>query len=226
MARPDVHYASNGETTLAYAVTGDGPIDLILLLGGISHVEHLWEDPALARYFEGLARFTRLILMDRRGVGLSDPLTNEMTLDDEVGDVLAVLDAVDSTTAVINGYGWGGPVAMRFVRTHPERSRALWLYAAVAATFADASDPDLMRSADTIENDIDESIETWGTSIDLDQIAPSRAGDERLAEWFGRLRRFSGSPGSLRLLWKSTAQYDAPSGARTFYSLQVSQMTH
>ena len=208
MARPDVLYASNGETTLAYCVTGDGPVDLILLLGGISHVEFLWEEPALARYFEGLARFTRLILMDRRGVGLSDPLTHEMTLDDEVGDVLAVLDAVGSTEAVINGYGWGAPVAMRFVRAHPARSRALWLYAAVACAFAEAGDPDVMRTPDALELDIQQSIATWGTAIDLDLLAPSRADDEHLAEWFGRLRRFSGSPGSLRLLWRSTSQYD------------------
>ena len=209
MARPDVRYASNGETSLAYSVVGDGPVDLILLLGGISHVEHLWEEPTLARYLEGLAGFTRLIIMDRRGIGLSDPLTREITLDEEVGDVLAVLDAAGSTTAVVNGYGWGGTVAIRFARLHPERTKALWLYAAVACAFADASDPELIRDEVQIAGDIEESVSTWGTSTDLARLAPSRVDDERLHAWFARLRRLAVSPGSLRLLWRSTSQYDA-----------------
>lgn len=208
MARPDVLYARNGDTSLAYSMIGDGPIDLILLLGAISHVEHVWEEPTLARYLESLAAFTRLIIMDRRGVGLSDPLTQEVTLDEEVSDVLTVLDAAGSTSAVVNGYGWGGPVAIRFARLHPERTRALWLYAAVATTLADSADPDLIRDADTLERDIAETIEVWGTAADLATIAPSRADDKGLADWFARLRRLAVSPGALRLLWSSTSRYD------------------
>lgn len=208
MARPDVRYASNGDTTLAYSVSGSGPIDLILLSGGISHVEHVWEEPTLARYFEGLAGFTRLIMMDRRGVGLSDPLTKEVTLDEEVADVLAVLDAAGSASAVVNGYGWGGPVAIRFARLHPERTHSLWLYAAIATTLADAMDPDVIRDPDTLDRDIADTIAIWGTAADLATIAPSRADDERLGEWFARLRRLAVSPGALRLLWSSTSTYD------------------
>ncbi len=209
MARPDVLYARNGDISLAYSVIGDGPVDLILLLGGISHVEHLWEEPTLARYFEGLAGFTRLIIMDRRGIGLSDSLTREVTLDEEVADVLAVLDAAGSTKVVVNGYGWGGPVAIRFARVHADRTRALWLYAAVAATSADSADPEVIRDAATLERDINQTVEVWGTAADLATLAPSRADDKALADWFARLRRLAVSPGALRLLWSSTSRYDA-----------------
>lgn len=207
--RPDVQYAVNGDVSLAYCVVGDGPTDLILLLGGISHVDQLWEEPTLARYLERLAGFTRLIVMDRRGVGLSDPLTRMVTLDEEVEDVLTVLDAVGSTTAVVNGYGWGGPVAIRFARLHPERTQALWLYAAVARNSAEAGDPDLIRDEARLQRDIDETIESWGAPADLTLLAPSRVDDERLLDWFVRLRRMSASPGALRLLWASTSRYDA-----------------
>ena len=130
-------------------------------------MEHLWEEPTLARYLEGLAAFTRLIIMDRRGIGLSDPLTRVITLDEEVGDVLAVLDAAGSTTAVVNGYGWGGTVAIRFARLHPERTQALWLYAAVASALADSADPELIRDEEQLQRDIEDSVAIWGTSTEI-----------------------------------------------------------
>ena len=205
---PAIRYVRNGDVALAYQVLGDGPIDLVFLPSFLNNLEIAWESPLYARFLRRLASFSRLILMDRRGVGLSDPLTREVTLDEEVSDVLAVLDAAGSTSAVVNGYGWGGPVAIRFARRHPDRTKALWLYAAVATTLADSSDPEIIRDEATLERDIEQTISVWGTAADLGTVAPSRAGDERLAEWFGRLRRLAVSPGALRLLWSSTSRYD------------------
>ena len=119
MPAPEIRYAQHDGVTLAWTALGDGPVDLLVLLGGISHLEHLFDEPGLARYFERLSAFSRLILMDRRGVGLSDPVTETMTLDDECADVLAVLDAAGSERAVLNGYTWGGPVAIRVAARHP-----------------------------------------------------------------------------------------------------------
>jgi pimeloyl-ACP methyl ester carboxylesterase len=134
-------YAQNGETTLAWTSIGEGTTDILFLPGIISHVEHLLEEPGTAGFFERLASFGRVILMDRRGSGLSDPLDGSLTLADEVGDVIAVLDAVGSECAVLLGYLTGGPLAIKVGAERPERVRALVLYAAIAeSTTAPAPD--------------------------------------------------------------------------------------
>lgn len=209
MAPPPVRYAEHDGISLAWTEIGSGPIDILVLLGGLSHVEHLWEEPGLARYFERMAAFARVILVDRRGVGLSDPIAGELTLEDEVGDILAVLDAAGCERAVIYGYVWGGPLAIRIAARHPERARALILYASLATTRIAAADFDHELAPDERETEIAESLAGWGTAEILGDVAPSRAGDERLQEWFGRLTRLSSSPGAMRALWRSTARYDA-----------------
>ena len=142
MAAPDVRYAEHEGITLAWTAIGEGPVDILVLLGGFSHVEHLWDEPGLARYFERMATFSRVILMDRRGVGLSDPVSGPLTMDEECEDILAVLDAAGSRRAVPYGYTWGGPLAIRFAARHPDRARALVLYSALATTTIAASDFD------------------------------------------------------------------------------------
>ena len=101
---PRTRYARRGDTAIAYQVHGDGPIDLVFLAGVISHIEHLWEEPSLARLLDRQAEYSRLILMDRRGTGLSDPLGGPLALADEVDDLIAVLDAVGSDRAALHAY--------------------------------------------------------------------------------------------------------------------------
>jgi class 3 adenylate cyclase len=209
VAAPPVRYAEHDGTTIAWTEIGSGPIDILVVLGGFSHVEHLWDEPGLARYFERIATFSRVILMDRRGVGLSDPVTGPLTLEDECADVLAVLDAADSDRAVLYAYTWGGPLSIRFAARHPERTQALVLYAALASTRIAAADFDHEVGEDEREAEIDTSLAGWGGAGNIADFAPSRAGDERLASWFAKLTRLSSSPGAMRVLWRSTARYDA-----------------
>ena len=206
--RPEIRYARNGEVSLAWTSVGTGPVDMLVVLGGLSHIEHLWDEPGLSRFFEKFGRFARVILMDRRGVGLSDPVTDSLTLDQECEDIDAVLDAADSRRLVVYAYGWGGPPAIRYTVTRPDRVRALVLYAAVASGVAAFEDFGIERVADQIEDDIEATLSTWGTGDAIAQVAPSRVDDVRLRAWFGRLARLSQSPGAMRSLWRNTAYYD------------------
>jgi pimeloyl-ACP methyl ester carboxylesterase len=206
---PEVRYAEHDGTTIAWTQVGEGPIDVLCLLGGFSHVEWIWEEPGISRYFDRIAAFARVILMDRRGVGLSDPVGGPMTMDDECGDVLAVLDAAGSERPVVYGYTWGGALAIHFAARHPERARALILYAALANNRRATDDFDRVIGEQEREREISESLVDWGNGDNVDQFAPSRAGDERLKTWFAKLSRLSSSPGAMRTLWRSTGRYDA-----------------
>jgi len=206
--RPDVHYATNGEISLAWTTVGEGSVDVMMLLGGLSHIEHILEEPSLARFFDKLGLFSRVILMDRRGVGLSDPVSGSLTLDDECEDIDAVLAAAGSDRVVLYAYGWGGPPVVHYALTRPQRVRAIVLYAAVASGIAALEDFGIERAADQIEDDIAQTLSTWGTGDAIEVVAPSRVDDVRLRAWFGRLARLSQSPGAMRALWRNTAYYD------------------
>ena len=204
---PRTRYARRGETSIAYQVQGDGPLDLVFVAGVISHIEVLWEEPALARLFERQTEFARFILMDRRGTGLSDPLNGPLTLADEVGDLAAVLDAVGSERAALHAYSAAAPFAIQFAAEHPERTSALILYAGFARTTRTDDLPWLDTPA---ERDVRTRrlIETWGDGSLLDDLAPSAAGDERLREWLARLQRLSASPGGMAALTRMLGDVD------------------
>ena len=116
---PVTRYARSGEASIAYQVTGDGALDLLFMPGWISQIEQLWESPALRRWLERLAGFSRLILFDRRGSGLSDSVGEAYTLEQEARDALAVLDAVGSERAALFTYGLGGPVGALLAADRP-----------------------------------------------------------------------------------------------------------
>jgi class 3 adenylate cyclase len=203
----ETRYAQNGEASLAWTTVGEGPTDLLFLPGIISHVEHVWDDPGMAGFLERLCSFARVILMDRRGTGLSDPLDGALLLEDEVADVLAVMDAAGSDSAVLLGYLTGGPLAIKVAADRPERVRALVLYAAVARSLS-APGYDWANDAGERSAAFDRMVERWGTGAMLDEIAPSRAGDARLRAWLARLERLSSSPGELRRAARSATDFD------------------
>src|SRR5207244_1213359 len=116
------------DVNIAYQVFGEGPIDLVFVPGFISHVELIWEDPLLSRFFERLGSFARVIIFDKRGQGLSDPVTGAPILEERMDDVRAVIDAVCSERAAFLTISEGGPLAMMFAATYPERVSALILY--------------------------------------------------------------------------------------------------
>jgi pimeloyl-ACP methyl ester carboxylesterase len=122
---PETRYARSGDVNIAYQVVGDGPRDLVVVPGWISNIDVFWEEPRVARFFERLASFSRLILFDKRGTGLSDRVADMPNLETRMDDVRAVMDAVSSTQAALFGYSEGGPMCALFAATYPERTTAL-----------------------------------------------------------------------------------------------------
>jgi len=139
----ETRYARSGDTHIAYRVVGDGPIDMVLIADWFSHVEAAWDEPSLARSLERLGSFSRLLTFDKRGVGLSDPvpLTTLPTLEEWMDDVRAVMDGAGSSRAAVIGVGAGGPMAMMYASSHPERVSALVLINTYARLSRDADYP-------------------------------------------------------------------------------------
>src|ERR687898_3138420 len=118
MSTPPTQYAKSGDASIAYQVVGDGPIDVVLVLGFATHLELQWEAPPFARFFERTSSYSRLIIFDKRGTGLSDPVTEVPTLEQRVDDVRAVMDAAESERAVSYGISEGGPMSALFAASH------------------------------------------------------------------------------------------------------------
>lgn len=183
--------------TLAYRTIGTGNIDVVFVPGILSHLDVILEEPGLRRFFERMGSFCRLILFDRRGSGMSDPLPDEFTLEQEAEDLNIVLDAVGSERAALNGYTGGGALAAQYAVLYPERCRALIFYAPIIRTMAApgyewASKPEERRARFAAQSS------AWGTGSVLHLVAESMAEDERMRSWLGRIERASLSPGSLR----------------------------
>jgi pimeloyl-ACP methyl ester carboxylesterase/class 3 adenylate cyclase len=125
---PDVRYARSGDVSIAYQVVGDGPFDLVWTPGALSHRDLEWEDEKRARFLSALASFSRLIVFDKRGTGLSDRVAGVADLETRMDDIRAVMDAAESESAAVCGVSEGGPMALLFAATYPERVRALVNY--------------------------------------------------------------------------------------------------
>jgi pimeloyl-ACP methyl ester carboxylesterase len=191
----ETRYARSGEFHIAYQTVGDGPIDLVFVAGAITNLDVLWENADYRRFCERLASFTRLILFDKRGMGLSDRVRIG-TLEERMDDVRAVMDAAGSETAAVMGSSEGGPMSMVFAATHPQRTRALILCGAEIKeeTTDDWPWGESTRAEFDEYANLDRVIERWGKGLGVDHFMPSRAGDEELRRWFGRLQTHSASP--------------------------------
>ena len=198
-------YARNGDVNLAFQVHGDGPRDLLFVSAYINHVEHVWEDPGLARFLNRLTGFARLIVMDRRGSGLSDD--GELTVEAELADVHAVLDAAGSERVALFSYTAGGALAAIFAARFPERVFALVLYGCMLRAVRDA---DLPWLPDAAERDarFEVLLASWGEGVNIATLAPSAIGDEGLRAWFARMERLAASPGRMRRLVAASAAFD------------------
>ena len=191
---PTVHYAKTKDgVNLAYQVTGDGPTDLIVIPGYVSHLETWWEAWS-GRLVRRLASFSRLILFDKRGMGLSDR-PERLELEDWVEDVGVVLDAVGSERAAILGVSAGTPIAILFAATYPERTRALMLYGGYARVLWD-DDYEIGKAADELNEGIKSLEAAWGSRSALEHWCPSARDDLVAREQFGRYQRISASPAS------------------------------
>jgi class 3 adenylate cyclase len=207
MDSPVTRYARHGDIHLAYQVAGDSPLDVLYVPTWLQQMESLWEEPSIAGFFERISRFARLILFDRRGSGMSDPLVGAPTLEEQMDDVLAVLDAAGSKRTALFAQFEGGPMAMLFAATYPERVRALALYEAFASTMR--SD-ELPWASDPVERErrIDQLVESWGTGERMKVFAPSIADDPEKIAWFGKLERLAMSPGMVRPIMRLIGQWD------------------
>jgi class 3 adenylate cyclase/alpha-beta hydrolase superfamily lysophospholipase len=200
LIRTQTQYAHSGDASIAYQVVGDGPVDLVLMTGPAAHLEVMWEDPATARAFERLAGFSRLVRFDRRGTGLSDAALRPPTLEQQMDDLNAVLDAVGVQKTAIWGASDLGLSAL-FAATYPERVTALVL-SAVAPAGRTAMDAELRaRLLDAIERH-------WGDGSLLEVYAPSQLGNRSFEQFWGRLQRSAASPGMARALMDMLAQTD------------------
>jgi class 3 adenylate cyclase len=194
-----VRWAESGDANIAFRTLGSGPVDLVFLGGPTSHIEVFLEEPGLRRWWERMSSIARVILVDRRGSGLSDPLTGPLSLEEEVADLEAVLDAAGADRVVLQAYAAGGPLAVQFAHTCPDRVLALVLYASIVATVRDDGLP-WARDREERRTRFESLAATWGTGNDLEDLAPSVADDQRMRDWLGRLERLSCTPaGMLRL---------------------------
>jgi pimeloyl-ACP methyl ester carboxylesterase len=209
---PETRYAKTADGVhIAYQVVGEGPVDMVFVMGWVTNIEVMWEDPDFARFLERLASFSRLILFDKRGVGLSDRVPEDRLpdLETRMDDVRAVMDAVGSERAVVFGVSEGGPMSMVFAATYPERTIALLLY----GTQADFT----IREPEYKEDPaayLRRTEEHWGTlDFARGEIAgwgaPGHESDERLVEWFASYMRRSASPGAAVALERMNRQINA-----------------
>jgi pimeloyl-ACP methyl ester carboxylesterase len=195
---PETRYARSGDVHVAYQVTGGGSADVVFVPGWVSHVEHAWEEPSYAPFLERLAGFSRLILLDRRGTGLSDPVDRLPTLEERMDDLRAVMDAAGSARAFVFGISESGPMVALFAATHPERTAGLVLCNTFARGMRSDEDPEApwtQQSRQAIESAIESG---WGTGVTARIFAPSRAGDPDFVRSWGRFERRAVGKGAMR----------------------------
>jgi pimeloyl-ACP methyl ester carboxylesterase len=200
---PKTKYARNGDVFIAYRVFGDGPRDLILVPGTVSHVELFWELPANEYLLKRLSSFARVIVFDKRGQGLSDRVA-EQSIEERVDDLRAVMHAVGSERATIYGWSEGGPMSLTFAANHPERTAGLVLY----GTYPSIKSEPWSLPPERYARFLSWLAEHWGEGILVKINAPSRINDEAFVQWFGRLERAVASPGAILALMRANYEND------------------
>jgi len=205
---PETKFTHSGDVAIAYQVVGQGPFDLLLVPGFISHLEQAWEDVAYKRFLERLASFSRLILFDKRGTGLSDRITGVPNLEERMDDVRAVMDAVGSERAALFGISEGGPMSVLFAAAYPLRTSALILYGSIAkGTWT----PDYQwgwRGKKDLESWFEQWRKEWGGPVGIEWWAPSVAGDESVREWWAKYLRLGASPSAVINIFRMNSQID------------------
>ncbi len=209
---PDTQYARSGEVNIAYQVVGDGPLDLVFVMGWVSHLEYFWAEPSFARFLRRLASFSRLILFDKRGTGLSDrvPLNALPTLEQRMEDVHAVMDAAGCHRAAICGVSEGGPMSALFAATYPERTIALTMIGTYARRLRDVDYP----WGPTLEERnayLEEMERSWGGPVGIEDRAPTMARDPDFRRWWATYLRMGASPGAAKALTRMNAEIDVRS---------------
>ncbi len=199
---PETKYARSGDLRVAYQVIGHGPFDLVFVPGFISNIDHFWDDPVIAGFFRRLSSFSRVILFDKRGTGLSDRIGSLPTLEERMDDVRAVMDAAGSRSAAVFGLSEGGALAVLFAATYPERVNALVLY----GTYPNHSL--WVVAPEKFEALLKRMDRTWGTDERVPFFAPSRASDETFRRWWARFERVAASPTAAITIMRMNSEID------------------
>jgi class 3 adenylate cyclase len=210
---PETRYARKGDISIAYQVIGDGPIDLVFSSGVVSHMALMWSDPRANAMFRRLSSYSRLIMFDKPGTGLSDPIAGPPTVEQRVEDIRVVMDAVGSTSAALLGYSEGGDPSIMFAATHPERCEALilvetgpmWVYAPDYL-------PELRQRLDETWDRLFESVDHWGDGLMFGALfAPSATANPGAMQVFGSAERICASPGMVRAIVRANMLIDVRS---------------
>jgi len=207
---PETQYAKNGNMHIAYQVIGESRFDLLFVHGWISHIEHLWEEPSIARFFHRLASFSRLILLDKRGTGLSDPVPlNQLpTLEERMDDVRAVLDAAGCERAALIGTSEAGALNLLFAASDPHRTIALILLNSYAR-LAWGEDYPFGMPRDQAEGLLELVEREWGKGVAFEALVASQADNPVMRDWWRRYQRLAASPGAAVTLLRSAFETDA-----------------
>ena len=204
---PETRYAKSGGVNIAYQLVGNGPLDLVLVPGWVSNIDLVWEEPTVARLLGRLASFSRLVLFDKRGTGLSDRVSDLPTLETRMDDVRAVMDAVGWQRAALFAYSEGGPMCLLFAATYPDRVTALVLGGSFPRRTRTADYPcgestqEYMAGLDRLESE-------WGGDYGIERRSPSLATDSRYRQWWGRYLRASASPAAAATLARMNMEID------------------
>jgi pimeloyl-ACP methyl ester carboxylesterase len=206
---PETQYAVSGEVRVAYQVVGDGPRDLVLAPGFVSNLELAWEHPPYERFMRRLASFARVIVFDKRGSGLSDPVGEAATLEERMDDIRAVMDAAGAERADVFGWSEGATMTALFGASRPDRVSALVLYGSFARGTPAKGYPWAV-APDAWELWLQEDEEEWwGQGLSLMTFAPSQfEDDEALVRWWGRFERQSMSPRMARAAIRLNMELD------------------
>jgi class 3 adenylate cyclase len=204
---PETRYARSGEFSIAYQVIGDGPLDLVHIPGLISNLDVAWEYPKYRRFIERLARFARVVVYDKRGCGLSDPVSEPPAVEERIDDTRAVMDAEGIERAAVFGSSEGASLTAFFAAAYPQRVSHAILYGSFARLTPDPPDYPFGFDPAFLENGIEAVDETWGEGMMLTVLAPSLLGTDE-QKWWGRFERAAMSPRSVKLLMAANIELD------------------
>jgi pimeloyl-ACP methyl ester carboxylesterase len=204
---PQIRYARNGDVNIAFQVVGNGSRDLVLVPGFVSNIEVFWEEPTVMRFLERLSSFSRLILFDKRGTGLSDRVSDIPSLEQRMDDARAVMDAAGSQEAALYGYSEGGAMAALFAATYPDRATALIMSGSYPSQKWSPESP--WGRTPAMQEQLLNAIEAgWGGPVGIEARAPSMALDERFIQWWARWLRSSASPSAASSVMQMSYEID------------------
>lgn len=211
-----IRYARSGDVNIAWQTIGTGPIDLVFVMGWVSHLEWFWREPSFAAFLRRLASFSRVILFDKRGTGLSDrvPVNELPTLETRMDDVRAVMDAAGSDRAVLCGVSEGGPLCTLFAATYPDKTIAITMMGCYARRLW-AEDYPWGPTAEQREVFLEDIGKNWGGPLGIEDRAPSKSADPEFRQWWASYLRMGASPGAAVALTRMNARIDVRPILRT-----------